>query len=285
MEELSYKLHNLEIEPSETAQHLGNTINPDIKSEINEKICIANKGEKVQEHKVVEEKGQSTRAHKQRAHCFCQIHTNSGRIFENFKQSFSIAANSDSIHFQRTLKVNKNSLKKNLHSINRKFVLREPILRALQTCLHTQNNIPRKAISIKEHLSGHGISLNQHLRSHANGVINFRDLMNECQAMLEDSVNCNCVNYLNLDRRKPTKGILFLPSRESIREIGSPESTSNVSSQTNANACRMSTFCNNPNGGNAGMVDDVTIDELASYFDTLVHIPKKMSAMAEMMYI
>ncbi|XP_050664533.1 uncharacterized protein LOC126965111 [Leptidea sinapis] len=30
---------------------------------------------------------------------------------------------------------------------------------------------------------------------------------------------------------------------------------------------------------------DVTIDELASYFETLVHIPKKMSSMAEMMYI
>ncbi|XP_045766263.1 uncharacterized protein LOC123867972 isoform X2 [Maniola jurtina] len=30
---------------------------------------------------------------------------------------------------------------------------------------------------------------------------------------------------------------------------------------------------------------DITIDELASYFETLVHIPKKMSSMAEMMYI
>uniref|UniRef100_A0A182LX75 Oxidative stress-responsive serine-rich protein 1 n=1 Tax=Anopheles culicifacies TaxID=139723 RepID=A0A182LX75_9DIPT len=30
---------------------------------------------------------------------------------------------------------------------------------------------------------------------------------------------------------------------------------------------------------------DVTIDEMASYFETLVYIPKKMSTMAEMMYI
>lgn len=35
------------------------------------------------------------------------------------------------------------------------------------------------------------------------------------------------------------------------------------------------------NSGNC----DVTIDELASYFETFVHIPKKMSSMAEMMYI
>ena len=30
--------------------------------------------------------------------------------------------------------------------------------------------------------------------------------------------------------------------------------------------------------------DDTTVEELASYFDCLVHIPKKMSQMAEMMY-
>lgn len=34
-----------------------------------------------------------------------------------------------------------------------------------------------------------------------------------------------------------------------------------------------------------GQPCDVTIDELASYFETFVHIPKKMSSMAEMMYI
>ena len=34
----------------------------------------------------------------------------------------------------------------------------------------------------------------------------------------------------------------------------------------------------------ARMNCDVTIDELASYFETFVHIPKKMSSMAEMMY-
>ena len=30
--------------------------------------------------------------------------------------------------------------------------------------------------------------------------------------------------------------------------------------------------------------DDTTIEELAAYFDCYVHIPKKMSQMAEMMY-
>lgn len=31
--------------------------------------------------------------------------------------------------------------------------------------------------------------------------------------------------------------------------------------------------------------DDLTVDDLAGYFDTLVHIPRKMSSMAEMMYL
>lgn len=31
-------------------------------------------------------------------------------------------------------------------------------------------------------------------------------------------------------------------------------------------------------------MDDTTVDELASYFDNLVYIPRKMSVMAEMMY-
>ncbi|ELT90054.1 hypothetical protein CAPTEDRAFT_225506 [Capitella teleta] len=34
----------------------------------------------------------------------------------------------------------------------------------------------------------------------------------------------------------------------------------------------------------AQRVDDLTVDELACYFEDFVHIPKKMSAMAEMMY-
>lgn len=40
-----------------------------------------------------------------------------------------------------------------------------------------------------------------------------------------------------------------------------------------------------PNASNSQTSDDTSMDELASYFDLFVHIPKKMSQMAEMMYI
>ncbi|XP_055627882.1 uncharacterized protein LOC129769560 [Toxorhynchites rutilus septentrionalis] len=55
----------------------------------------------------------------------------------------------------------------------------------------------------------------------------------------------------------------------------SPSSSSPTSSASCSTQARL----------NSSMPCDITIDEMASYFETLVHIPKKMSSMAEMMYI
>lgn len=55
-------------------------------------------------------------------------------------------------------------------------------------------------------------------------------------------------------------------------------STSSNSSSASSSSCSQQARMNTSNC-------DVTIDELASYFETFVHIPKKMSSMAEMMYI
>lgn len=54
--------------------------------------------------------------------------------------------------------------------------------------------------------------------------------------------------------------------------------TSMSSNSSNSSTCSQQARMNSSNC-------DVTIDELASYFETFVHIPKKMSSMAEMMYI
>lgn len=51
------------------------------------------------------------------------------------------------------------------------------------------------------------------------------------------------------------------------------------------NGAALSTTCSHQARMSAAPPCDVTIDELASYFETFVHIPKKMSSMAEMMYI
>lgn len=44
-------------------------------------------------------------------------------------------------------------------------------------------------------------------------------------------------------------------------------------------------LCLDSSNSTAPVSDDTSMDELASYFDIFVHIPKKMSRMAEMMYI
>ncbi|XP_016919830.2 oxidative stress-responsive serine-rich protein 1 isoform X1 [Apis cerana] len=54
---------------------------------------------------------------------------------------------------------------------------------------------------------------------------------------------------------------------ETTTSTGQPSSSNTCSVQARISSC------------------DVTIDELASYFEEFVHIPKKMSHMAEMMYI
>lgn len=62
------------------------------------------------------------------------------------------------------------------------------------------------------------------------------------------------------------------PLQQQSPSASSPSSSASASCSTQARL-------------NNVMPCDITIDEMASYFETLVHIPKKMSSMAEMMYI
>lgn len=60
---------------------------------------------------------------------------------------------------------------------------------------------------------------------------------------------------------------------------------SNSSSPTASSASASASCSTQARLNGSTMPCDITIDEMASYFETLVHIPKKMSSMAEMMYI
>uniref|UniRef100_A0A1Q3FJG6 Oxidative stress-responsive serine-rich protein 1 n=1 Tax=Culex tarsalis TaxID=7177 RepID=A0A1Q3FJG6_CULTA len=62
----------------------------------------------------------------------------------------------------------------------------------------------------------------------------------------------------------------------------SPNSSSSSPTASSSSSASCSTQAR-LNG--SSMPCDITIDEMACYFETLVHIPKKMSSMAEMMYI
>ncbi|XP_076752917.1 uncharacterized protein LOC143424626 isoform X2 [Xylocopa sonorina] len=59
---------------------------------------------------------------------------------------------------------------------------------------------------------------------------------------------------------------------------GQSETTGSTGQPSSSNTCSVQARISPPSC-------DVTIDELASYFEEFVHIPKKMSHMAEMMYI
>ena len=70
-------------------------------------------------------------------------------------------------------------------------------------------------------------------------------------------------------------------SRESSSPILTRVSLPLVSGKSSPGSCSLQART----AGSSAPCDDTTIDELASYFDLMVHIPKKMSLMAEMMYI
>lgn len=68
--------------------------------------------------------------------------------------------------------------------------------------------------------------------------------------------------------------------QQSSQQQQSPSSSSPTASTSSSASCSTQARLNG-----SSMPCDITIDEMASYFETLVHIPKKMSSMAEMMYI
>lgn len=141
-----------------------------------------------------------------------------------------------------------------------KKVLREPILKFVK-CSHKlyESKMPQKVLQRhkkKEKLFGHAI----------NGPDrDFKSIIDACEQLNLDAGNVNLSDY-------STPSFLTARSRtsNSLRNEGT---TSNMGSCSHQARMNSTTPC------------DVTIDELASYFETFVHIPKKMSTMAEMMYI
>lgn len=154
---------------------------------------------------------------------------------------------------------NTTSFKRNIN----KKILKEPVLKILNKC--SKCNCVKKSAQNKdeqrlklEKLFGDCAAEGQET--------DFRSIVDGCQQLSLANANDGVQDY-------------SLPSFKSVRTSKSGASTSRTektdSSNVNASCshqARMSPPC------------DVTIDELASYFETFVHIPKKMSSMAEMMY-
>ncbi|KAM7353612.1 uncharacterized protein ACRADG_005603 [Cochliomyia hominivorax] len=268
----------------------------------------------------------------------CRYRRASESVLDELKHNAKTAAN-DNSECSKTPPngVLKQTLKKTTSSSlggpgNRKILIREPILKALQTCLHPNGNVRRKLI-----VSGNTNKTTAGTEGPliSKGMSDFRDLIDECRNLLSEDVdfsgrlnqislsNRNSKNFTTIQTPKSHSKLhnnrrtilstdtLPLPSPETTSLNGNPNAMpllqpsilgssitntqtqlqrniNNLSPEHASNHARCNTTCSQQAGNSAAAAaacDDVTIDELASYFDTFVHIPKKMSSMAEMMYI
>lgn len=148
------------------------------------------------------------------------------------------------------------------YSPTNKKIIREPTLRFVGRCVHiisdselvSSNRV--KSDTCKNKLFGQYSVLQEQ---------DFRSIVHGCEQLSLANANDGVQDYT-------------LPSFQCAR-LNSNISQRNDSSTVN------STSCSHQARMSVAPPCDVTIDELASYFETFVHIPKKMSSMAEMMYI
>lgn len=142
-----------------------------------------------------------------------------------------------------------------------KKVLREPVLKFVK-CSHKlyETKMPPKNSQRhkrKEKLFGQGVGGPDR---------DFKSIIDACEQLHLDAGNVNLSDYTSDS---------FLTARSRTDSSGVRNGNTNSSMGSCSHQARM----------NTATPCDVTIDELASYFETFVHIPKKMSTMAEMMYI
>lgn len=139
-----------------------------------------------------------------------------------------------------------------------KKVLREPILKFVK-CSHKMCDpkMHSKISQYKKKLFGQGVVGQDR---------DFRSIIDACEQLNLDAGNVNFSDY-------SSPSFLTARCKTSNSIVRNENVNSNVGSCSHQARMNTSTPC------------DVTIDELASYFETFVHIPKKMSTMAEMMYI
>uniref|UniRef100_A0A1B6DSL7 Oxidative stress-responsive serine-rich protein 1 n=1 Tax=Clastoptera arizonana TaxID=38151 RepID=A0A1B6DSL7_9HEMI len=84
----------------------------------------------------------------------------------------------------------------------------------------------------------------------------------------------------NFNGLRTKKDNVILSVKANCFDPASNITSSDIYPKSQSSSCSLQARMTSPS-----VCDDTTIDELASYFDLFVHIPKKMSHMAEMMYI
>lgn len=147
-----------------------------------------------------------------------------------------------------------------------KKILRDPILKFIR-CSHLHHNVKKKE---KEKLFGHC--------SKHKSTVDFKSIVDACE-----NLNLNCSNIRESQHKECFSTASFQQARANL--AGNAQGATRLTKSEPQASVSTTTSCSHQARMNMAPPCDVTIDELASYFETFVHIPKKMSSMAEMMYI
>ena len=170
----------------------------------------------------------------------------------------------------------------------RKLYMREPMLRTTTQHCYCPDEAATGAAATANEVDLDKQQQPQQQNFPARGMSDFRSLIEECKTLLQQYTEAtgslpnvpHTTQQFQCHRTPPT---IVVPPLVSNSSAAALETTGILAAAPTQRAA--STSCSQQAGNSNMSCDDVTIDELASYFDTLVHIPKKMSTMAEMMYI
>lgn len=162
---------------------------------------------------------------------------------------------------------------------NKPFLLRSPMIRSVGRTLH-HKSVPSESCydsdesDLTEEPVDNETVNNEHFSRYwqQQKLDRQQDLRpNDLRSLVNDCCNMSLMGHETNDKQVTTNS-------EDDQNRCNTTTISNNQSVSSSSSCSQQARMPSNNC-------DVTMDELASYFETFVHIPKKMSSMAEMMYI
>lgn len=235
-----------------------------------------------------------------KAKCGCRIRQKSESTLDSdIKSRPPSPTSSSTIRIRTILHQHQRSFKP-----KKKPVLRDPIMKSIQNCFHHKslrkscpaNLEPSTSTRDPQFLEALNLAsvTTRNGDTKTSSPLDFRDLIEQCKelgynksktsdflAHTKKSKNFNSIQTTD-NRTKAIPKLRNCPSCSQQARINGSGGQNNNSVDNNSPS---SNNVSNSMAVAGAPPDDVTIDELASYFETFVHIPKKMSSMAEMMYI
>lgn len=162
------------------------------------------------------------------------------------------------------------------------FILKQPMLKTFARCLHHCHKERKNVLSGNE---SHSVEKHTSITepSYDGAKCNW-SLRNEFDVdfkSLNLSENEPCTSSCDLHKSYSFR----YPQSERKLQSMNDDTTTSSTSAPNDRTNQQNISCSQQAMWNPSANSDVTTDELACYFETIVHIPKKMSTMAEMMYI